>query len=743
MDEPADKSGGFHKSDNKPVIDPVEQPSSASFRNTQSKHSLDLSAADINKQTAATESSLLHKSNEHQVPSASLPQFENQQRSTTQSSSMSQTEVSLEGQQHVEQNPRSTVLDAEPSQDPEVSPSGQATPTAASSPSLNVLAQELQSVQIQEQSPHATPGTTTSEVVKIMHPSASQNSTLISNTEFEGIPYPSNPEIVTLRRSLLQNRASSTSDLQALSLASSLKASAQHLQNSQSAMQYDELDPSSLFESEGRKRRQKHPYAEWAADMPWRYLDPEESIETVSYPIGTLAYRRCPTMRPFAHESNPRRQVHGGHYDAPAIMMDADSGSAVTNAVFDRALNLFRVWRPNVAAMDLRSNDTHPDWLPDRKLREYQAVETLDFDTWRTDRTFFKCRLPSCQVHLLDHDTATVLCLGCGPQSNVRYCSKEHQLQDLEEHWKECGCPATWFKANCYVDADSFPERFQRSMPVIRDVNCVDNFAKARQRLRAVWNKGQYTLFRGKNGSLAYPIKFESPSAPTPSALFSDPPPPKLNPNPPTSPRASMALSSANLAPRTERLLNIALHDESRTSLVRYLYLLVRLGLRQQLGPSLAALTEPSLARQFITEFGFNPAGPNGTSSVPSLLAAGLLPLLPTPEEDPCECVWAGDSRACTEACRVQRRRLDGGVGVLLRGRGLEAQVQGLEAREWVLRVWRRQHPVVGDWRKRMLGVGFVGVPSWEFLGKVPVRGVGWDGRACRGMVGGWAEKLT
>ena len=406
----------------------------SSSNSTQSQPSFDPPTTDVEQQASPTTRPLLQKSTDGQTRGVALPRSENLQGATTPSDTMLQRGNSCEGQQHIEQESRPATLELQSSQIVETSRSGYATPTAASSPAINFLAQELQSVQPEDQSQHISSDTTRSEHVQSTHSSVSQTPTLVTGIDFEGVSYPSAPEIEGLRRNLLRSRARSTSDLQALSLACSLKESAQRSQNLPRTSRYDELDPSSLFESEGLQRREQHTYTEWAADMAWRYLDPEESIETFSYPIGVLAYRRCPTMRPMAHEFNPRQETHGGHYDAPAIVMDADSGSQRTHAVYDQDLNLFRIWRPREAIMDLRSCETHPDCLPDRKLCEYQAVEILDYETWRTDRSFFHCRLPRCQMRLVDHNTTTVLCLGCGPQTNIRYCSREHQLEDLVEH---------------------------------------------------------------------------------------------------------------------------------------------------------------------------------------------------------------------------------------------------------------------------------------------------------------------
>lgn len=49
----------------------------------------------------------------------------------------------------------------------------------------------------------------------------------------------------------------------------------------------------------------------------------------------------------------------------------------------------------------------------------------------------------------------------------------------------------------------------------------------------------------------------------------------------------------------------------------------------------------------------------------------------------------------------------------------------GMEAKHWILRVWRRQHPEK-IWVQRMLGVGFPGVA--EEKQRLYKAGEGWDG---------------
>ncbi|KAI4149305.1 MAG: hypothetical protein LQ340_004702, partial [Diploschistes diacapsis] len=604
------------------------------------------------------------------------------------------------------------------------------------------------------------------------------------------ILHSSEAQINPLKTQLLNRRSKSHSDLSILTEAGTLQNIARKIDKLQSTTTYDELDPTSLLHSKNGVSREDHTYTTWAQDIPWRYLETDEDVATITFPPGTLAWRRPMTWRPLPQQSHPR-EVFGAP-DAPAIIQESDSGTDAPIVMFHPSLQLFLVRPAAQAAFDaLRSDTSHPDCLPNRKLREYQAAELLDFEVWRSDRAILSCRRSGCKkVGLLDHQTDTVICLGCGPMSLVRYCSRRHQLEDLADHLRECGHPRLLIPDDCWVDEDAFPPRYRNATASIKDRCGIDNVFKARQRLQSQWNGGAYTLFRRAGGDLPFVVRFAMPPPPSSAGLFP----------------AAATLTRPNLAPRAERLLNIALGDERQKGLIRYLYQLLRLGLRQALPDSMSKV-EQVLRHQFLAEFGFDAAKcgkivwvspPPPPASIPAPAAASsssspafsptrgpaaalsksarlrqkgkkrlhfaqqkqkqlrpsvtspplslpprpqlVYDQLPIPSDDPCECLFLGSvafenpkTVLCNPTCRARRAHVESQVGLIFNGPGLGAQVQGLEARDWLLRAWHRLHPSVRDWRKRMLGLGFPGVHYEDFVSLEPVRGPGWDGRGSRG----------
>ena len=182
--------------------------------------------------------------------------------------------------------------------------------------------------------------------------------------------------------------------------------------------------------------REPHAYTPWATNLKWRYLEPTEGPLTIGLPPRVLTALHPVPWLPTITESNPR--VHSGHQTASAWVMEQGSGGVVPRVVYDGAHDRLLVFPHETPYADLRGSPSHQDYLPPRKLCEYQALEATGFAVWRHDRNTIRCALPGCYKVLVDHDVTTQLCLGCGPQAGIRYCSKAHLLADMVEHWKEC-----------------------------------------------------------------------------------------------------------------------------------------------------------------------------------------------------------------------------------------------------------------------------------------------------------------
>ncbi len=319
---------------------------------------------------------------------------------------------------------------------------------------------------------------------------------------------------------------------------------------------------------------------------------------------------------------------------------------------------------------DVRSKPTHPDFLPIPKLTEYQACESLGLAVWRHDRALLKCRLAACKVKTADHNPLTVICLGCGPKTIIRYCSVAHQIADLEGHWEECGDPDYLMRR--VIDHTTTPARFGRLWPAIRDRSGNSSYQRSRQATYAAMHHGRYTLF--------------DPVTQEPTALIW-----------PTNDGQAAVMES-----RVERLLNYALFDHKHGRIIGLLYRMIRQCLIQKnfwaIGPQFA------LKIQFKAEFGCD------VSKVS--------------EQPLCECEWMGG--------RLPRGRHVAGCKQLYLAYSAQYQATGIkgflemvEGRYWALRAWQQRHPTVGDWSARVAGVGF-GAEVVE--GTEPFLGPGWSG---------------
>ncbi|KAL8717388.1 MAG: hypothetical protein Q9225_005357 [Loekoesia sp. 1 TL-2023] len=246
------------------------------------------------------------------------------------------------------------------------------------------------------------------------------------------------------------------------------------------------------------------------------------------------------------------------------------------------------------------------------------------------------------------------------------------------------------FLITTIVDDATAPPRFSNLFPAIRERNGLRTFPIHRQRVCAQSSGGRYSLFDPQSGE--------------PTALYFDY---RFDNN--TGIELPYPGFVTEMEARMERCLNIALYDHTQTMVIEYLARLIQLCLQ------IKGAWIPALARvittQFAQEFNFNVR-----SSWRNMAAQSL-----------CECEWAGDdvlAHQHTAACR-SRSRMQGEV---FRGRRrcLKDLVEAMEAKHWILRAWRTQHPTEPDGKRRIQGHGFPGCvlpPGW-----VPKMGKGWDG---------------
>lgn len=416
----------------------------------------------------------------------------------------------------------------------------------------------------------------------------------------------------------------------------------------------DEAEGVGKYWYQNGARREASFHSPWAVTVKWFYLsnDPARNLE--SKEAGLL-----PVVRPHQHfppaTRNPRLLYD--KTEAPAVLSSVPSTHIYPTSTFDEKNNCFVISPHVVPLADVRSNPSHPDYLPPRKLVEYQAYEISGFDVWRYDRNLLKCQKPGCGRDTDDHELATRICQACGPNSFIRYCCKQHLLDDMKGHWAECRSPSSILK--CVVDESTMPPRFHNLKPGLYNIKGLMSFELHRQTIHASFNSGQYTLFT--TTGLPVIVKWPTPEL---ESLY---------------------------ASRIERLLNYCLTDSTLKVLVGYLYSLLRYCLRTctQWTSSISR----TLRTQFQAEFQFD-----------AQLA---------PDTDPCECWWAGGDdfarprhKHCSQACRDLWKKLGGAE---FKGQGLVKFLEEGERHEWLLRVWRTRHPTVKNWRLRMIGEGFEG----------------------------------
>lgn len=316
---------------------------------------------------------------------------------------------------------------------------------------------------------------------------------------------------------------------------------------------------------------------------------------------------------------------------------------------------------------DARIHPGHPDFLSERLLRDYQAVEIATGQpVWRHDREHLDCRHPKCKKKVVDWNRDTVLCLGCGPKSYTRYCSIAHMMDDLDHHWKECGTDEFIIKR--VIDHNTMPRHFWRCCPAIPNLHGYYSMHRYRQRAYAMMTAGQYTLMNVT--TTRKPVVLTWPT--------DDP-------------------NHAEMSSRVERVLNILLFDHKSEILLNYLFRLIWYVLEQHKADTEEALA--SIAVQFALEFecrfDYDYELTTRKEHYHIRRENYLRPL--------CETDWDGDTRhhAPSSACvQYFDHYKCGEIAHAATGKGIKSLVEAYEAEYWVLRAWRQRHECP-YWRQR------------------------------------------
>ncbi|KAH2016617.1 hypothetical protein KXV97_002281 [Aspergillus fumigatus] len=305
---------------------------------------------------------------------------------------------------------------------------------------------------------------------------------------------------------------------------------------------------------------------------------------------------------------------------------------------------------------------------------------------WQLDSHGFPCAKQSCDKRCNLWDGRTVICPKCGPFSEVRYCCKEHLLQDIKWHWVYCG--QMTFTEPCREN--SVPRDVRDGPPLLPCLHPYDTPERHRQAVYFNVNirEGDYFVFSDY-------------------ADWAQAGVPEINLEMRCSHRVlyTIKFEDREKKDRFRRILAACLFMTIEVhGLVDYMYRLIRDDLRSQ--EIWSPEVENMLKYQIHSEFAIN-----------------ILPDI-TGERHACETDWTGRNRRhCPDAvCRGEYRRLLGSVG----GHGHRQTVDHLEESFWILRAARTTHPDVTDVHARMRGDGFEGVAEEDR--RVFQRGEGWDG---------------
>ncbi|KAI4125716.1 MAG: hypothetical protein LQ347_005259, partial [Umbilicaria vellea] len=420
------------------------------------------------------------------------------------------------------------------------------------------------------------------------------------------------------------------------------------------------MDDLSEDEMETTNRNSRHPrelapYTPYADQKKWVYRNQNQRIN-----MACLKEKYVLIDKPDTYLLGPSAET------VVRRLPDCEGATAVVTAYatdgdvplieYDDVRNRFIIYPHAQPWKDLRNDALHPDFLPGHKLAEYQAYEYAGFSVWRHDRAQLKCALPRCTKMLEDYNPNVLICNGCGTKSHVRYCNRPHLLEDVENHWKICGATPIME----IIDGGTQPSRFYRRYPAIVEKHGFNSEQRHRQRANNIGaTAAEYGLFTDSK-ILYYGVVFHN---------WYD-------------------------RDRFNRCFNACMFDITQTQVLSFMFRTIRYSLRRD--DAWSQDKKLVVIRQFKAEFNFD---------YEAHQIAG---------HDICDCEWFGEAwnvSRCTGACK----RAQSLMGDAFRAKGIDQILTELEAKHWILRVWRRhRRGWPKNWEERMRGVGFPGVPKGQ-----------------------------
>ncbi|RDW60480.1 uncharacterized protein DSM5745_10938 [Aspergillus mulundensis] len=327
---------------------------------------------------------------------------------------------------------------------------------------------------------------------------------------------------------------------------------------------------------------------------------------------------------------------------------------------------------------------------------------------WNLDIHCFPCAKEGCNLKCNLWDDVSRICPKCGPFSTLRYCSREHLLQDVKKHWERCGTYTFEHPCKESTVADSI----RLGPPLIPCLYGYDMLERHRQAVHFNMNhrKGDYFIFSD----------------------WADMVRKNLHEKPDSDERKTKVRCSSDIIhvvkfddpeerDRFRRVLAAVLFVTiENPMLTDYLYRMIRDNIRATTTdftnppPNPLLSLEASLEYQMYREF--------NTTIQPYI----------TGRRHACPTDWTGrNRRSCTDDVCWKEYEEQYKLGQRAHG-GHKMAIEELEASYWILRMARITHPTVEHPMERMWGKGFrvedghFGVDERDM--RKFRRGPGWDG---------------
>lgn len=317
---------------------------------------------------------------------------------------------------------------------------------------------------------------------------------------------------------------------------------------------------------------------------------------------------------------------------------------------------------------------------------------TVGQPTWDLVTHSFECAMFGCAKLCNLWDGFSVICPRCGPFSQIRYCGKEHQREDIKWHWSYCGQAQYTFQHRCAPA--SVPADVVKGPPMLP---CLHGWDSPERQRQALWfstgrREGDYFLFSDWSDQFnrgAVPGGLENRCSSRVVQVI--------------------VIDNPEKKDRFRRILAVCLFAAlEQQKLVGYLFRIIRDILRSN--NQWNSQVDVMLRQQFKYEM--------GVTLRPSM----------TGNRHACEIEWNGKSRRHCQDRTCMNEDLPVLLGQQAQlGHGFDQLCTALEADYWILRANRTTHPVCQEIEARIRGEGYGDDVAFEDR-RAFRRGEGWDG---------------